>query len=156
MKSIYKTIIVGIDDSEKAVEVLQRAIKIAGSAEAALVIVSVIPYNQIVSLNYSGMDPTMLSQYVISEQNEIEPLISERDIYIKTLLDTLDTTDIKDLKTIVEINDPDSKLIEVSKEHEDALIVVGASNKKRFERFFLGSVARQIVTTAPVDVLLVK
>jgi Universal stress protein UspA and related nucleotide-binding proteins len=156
MKTVYKTIIVGIDDTDRAMEVLDKAIRVARESAAKLIVVSTIPYNQIVSIGYAGMDPIVFSQYVIPNQDELTALIEERKIFIKDALQELDTTGIKEVQSVVEINDADTRIVELAEENPDALIVIGSSDKKTIERFILGSVARQILHTAPVDVLLVK
>ena len=68
----------------------------------------------------------------------------------------LGTTGINEIQTVVEINEADTRIVELAEENPEALIVIGSSDKKTIERFILGSVARQILHTAPVDVLLVK
>ena len=82
MKSVYKTIIVGVDDTDRAIEVLDKAIRVARESVAKLIVVSTIPYNQIVSVGYAGMDPLVLSQYIIPNQDELTALIKERKIFI--------------------------------------------------------------------------
>lgn len=157
MKTIYKNVIVGIDDNdnERAIYVLNRAIRLARVSEAHLIVVSTIPYSQIVSFNYAGMDPIVLSQYIVPDQNEIEMVLAERKEFVHDMLQEVDTEGLH-LQSVVEINDADVRLVELAKEHDDAVIVVGASDKKAIERLILGSVARQVLNTSTVDVLLVK
>jgi nucleotide-binding universal stress UspA family protein len=52
--------------------------------------------------------------------------------------------------------DPKSMIAHYAKEWKADLIVVGASDKSRLERLFVGSVSRSVVEHAPCSVLVVK
>lgn len=156
MNNLYDTIIVGVDESAHADVVLKKALKVAAQVSVPLIIVSTIAYNEIMNFSYGGIDAGAISRYAIPNQEEMEALIKQRRSFVQGILANADTTNIPQIQKVLEIEDPQLKILELAKVKPNALIVIGASSKKTLERFFIGSIARQIIDRASVDVLLVR
>ncbi len=60
------------------------------------------------------------------------------------------------LKTVILEGKPAAEIVKYAAEQEIDLIVVGTKGKRGFERLLLGSVAEQVVQSAPCKVLVVK
>ena len=61
-----------------------------------------------------------------------------------------------DLKTVILEGKPAAEIVKYATEHEIDLIVIGTQGKKGIERLLLGSVAENIIRSAPCRVLVVK
>ena len=60
------------------------------------------------------------------------------------------------LKTVILEGKPAAEIVRFATENQIDLIVIGTRGKRGFERLLLGSVAEQVVRSAPCKVLVVK
>ncbi|ADV68866.1 universal stress protein [Deinococcus maricopensis] len=141
--SSFERILVGVDFSDTADEVLRVARSRFPGAELRVV--------HVVDARAVGV-PDLSS-------GSLMPVTPGRD-----LTDALSHADFARLTPLLQdheqgdilVGDPATALVEDAARSGADLIVVGAHNRGALERFFVGSVAEQVVRRAHVPVLVVK
>ncbi|ANZ57485.1 universal stress protein UspA [Fructilactobacillus lindneri] len=146
MTENYKRILAPVDGGEDTMPVLKRAIEVAKQNNSHLDILNVIQVTQF-NRNY-GNAVSADAVYKLTDQT-------------KEILETLKQTCVKDGLTDVSIHmrfgNP-KKIIaqEFPKDHNDDLIVMGATGLSAVEQLVVGSVTSYVIRTAKQDVLIVK
>jgi len=139
---LFKKILVATDGSEKnkaAVEEAMRIGRICGSEVFAVYVMDQSP------LESASVDVVVGDTWAVIQQEAKA---------------TLDRTSAMaggvNLKTITLEGKPADGIIRFAKENEIDLIVIGTRGKRGIERLLLGSVAEQVIRSAPCKVLVVK
>lgn len=146
MASNYKRILAAIDGAEDTFPVLDRAIELAKDTDAYLDILNVLEVNQF-NYNYGS---SINSDSVIKLTDDT-----------KTILETLKKqaidAGVKDVKIHMRFGSP-KKIIgtEFPEDHNNDLIVLGATGLSAVERLMVGSVTTYVTGAAKSDVLIVK
>lgn len=139
----YQHILVAVDGSHQAKDAFIEAVHLAKKDDAALEIISVVPYK------YSVGDPAFINDSVKFHMNnaeiELDTLISESD-------------EIGDLKyqKIVIAGDPKRKIVKYAKEKNVDLIVMGATGRGAVEQTLIGSTTSYVVNHALCNTLVLK
>ena len=135
-----KTILVPTDFGEPAEAALDYAITLAVRVGARIILLNVV---RIPVLGMSEMGAVVtegaLDSVLIGSQAQLERLASRRT-----------TTEIE---TMVRTGDARDVILEVAKELDADLIVIGTHGRHGFRRLLLGSVAEAVVRTASCPVL---
>ncbi|MDH5233257.1 MAG: universal stress protein [Gammaproteobacteria bacterium] len=136
---MYKKIMVAVDGSDAAKRALMEAENIAKTYDAALCIVH--------SINLSvGVD--------IEAERKAGAEILEQ---AKTLVNTSNTeTRNLQAKTEFGLNGVVEAVAAAVVDWKADLLVVGTANRRGLERFFVGSVAEQLITKVNSSILLVR
>ena len=136
---MYKKIMVAVDGSDTAKRALMEAENIAKTYDAALCIVH--------SINLSvGVD--------IEAERKAGAEILEQ---AKTLVNTSNTeTRNLQAKTEFGLNGVVEAVAAAVVDWKADLLVVGTANRRGLERFFVGSVAEQLITKVNSSILLVR
>lgn len=152
--SKYKQVVVGVDESNEAAHTFKKALDVALSEGSKLLIVSAVPYvpevdviNTTIEL---GMPPSLTPGI------EYDEVIKARKEFIQKYVDEAKAAGVKDVDILVEADSPKNLILDALDDFTGCLIVVGASSKKPFERFMVGSTAKHVVAKAPCNVLVVK
>ncbi len=142
MLMMYKRILVPTDGSEFAKKAQKHALFLAKVTGAEIVAVSVTENNFVNGLPLDD------------EINQLNQLLKERSEENLKEFDELNEDNLK-INHIVKEGSPAKCILEVAKEEEVDLIVIGSSGKSGFDRFIMGSVADKVVNSAKCAVLVI-
>jgi len=138
--SIKRNILVGIDFSKSSIEVLKRAFNLVKSTGAKLTIVHAI-------------DKGLFDKY-FSRSND-EELITKAKENIEKIITNLQEKNIE-YSIVVQISTPTSLIIDMAKEINPSLIVVGVNSIDNFKTKVFGSTSVKIIQNTKLPVLIVK
>ncbi len=139
---MYKRILVPTDGSEFAVKAQRHALFLAKVSGAEIIAVSVTENNFVNGLPLDD------------EVYQLNQILNERSEENLKEFDKLNEDNIK-VTHVVREGSPAKVILEVSKEENVDLIVMGSSGKSGFDRFIMGSVADKVVNSAKCAVLVV-
>lgn len=125
---MWDTILLGYDGSEHSKRALRKAEKIALQNDSNLVVVNV--YREPVTKSFS-----------LGLLEEVKKNVS-KNVKLETI--SARSTDV------------DDELINIAKEYEAGLIVVGSRGMGEVKSLLLGSVSHAIANNSPVDVLIIR
>ncbi|MFN8200988.1 MAG: universal stress protein [Solirubrobacteraceae bacterium] len=134
-----KTIVVAYDASDSARAALERAADLTQALDAKLILVSVAPVMQGIART-GGIDPTDPPEQRAAELDEAQALVSGRGVQAES---------------VVAVGHPDEGIIEVAKERDADLIVIGSRQVGMVARLLGQSVSEPVVRNAPCDVYVV-
>ena len=139
---MYKKILVPTDGSEFAKKAQQHALFLANVTGAEIVAVSVTENNFV-----SGLP-------LDDEVRQLNQILNERSEENLKEFDKLNKDDLK-ITHVIKEGSPAKSILEVAKEEDVDLIVMGSSGKSGFDRFIMGSVADKVVNSAKCAVLII-
>ena len=144
---MWKKILVAVDGSNPSLHALEVAAGMAVQNKAELTILSVVP--PLPPLVHGDM-PNYAPQFTTDLTESYENMVSAKAKDIKDKH--------KDLKVvpIVMTGSPSRKIIEVAKDRQVDLIIVGNRGTSGILSWMLGSVSRQVTDACTVPVLVVK
>ena len=142
MLMMYKKILVPTDGSEFAKKAQQHALFLANVSGAEIIAVSVTENNFVNGLPLDD------------EVYQLNQILKERSEENLKEFDKLNEDDLK-ITHVIREGSPAKVILEVAKEEEIDLIVMGSSGKSGFDRFIMGSVADKVVNSAKCAVLVV-
>ena len=140
---MYKKILVPTDGSEIAKKAQKHALFLAKASGAEIVAVSVTENNFVNGLPLD--DEVYQLNQILKERSEEN---------LKEFDELNDNNDLK-ITHIIREGSPAKVILEVAKEEDIDLIVMGSSGKSGFDRFIMGSVADKVVNSAKCAVLVV-
>lgn len=141
-----KTVIVPIDFSDNAGIVVNSAAYIAGTFKAALHVLFIVQNFE----DYSGFFVPQMS--VATIENDLFVGAEEQmDLFCREHSDKFDQAGISPITKVL-VGDVAEKIVEYAAEENGDLIVMGTHGYKGLERIMFGSVADQVVKTAPCPV----
>lgn len=143
--SDYNNILVAIDFSETAGQVIERAMKISSRYNANLTLIHVVEYSP--PMEYAG-DLGMTSDLIVDENELVENSK-------KSLQKFSDKYDLPSSPQIVYLGTPKHEITQYAEEGNFDLIVVGSHGRHGLRRL-LGSTADGILHHAHCDVLAVR
>ena len=139
---MYKKILVPTDGSEFAKKAQKHALFLAKVSGAEIIAVSVTENNFINGLPLDD------------EVYQLNQVLKERSEENLQEFDKLNVDDLK-ITHVIREGSPAKVILEVAKEEDIDLIVMGSSGKSGFDRFIMGSVADKVVNSAKCAVLVV-
>ncbi len=139
---MYKKILVPTDGSEFAKKAQKHALFLAGVTGAEIIAVSVTENNFVNGLPLDD------------EIYQLNQVLKERSEENLKEFDKLNEDDIK-VTHVIREGSPARSILEVAKEEDVDLIVMGSSGKSGFDRFIMGSVADKVVNSAKCAVLVI-
>ena len=139
---MYKKILVPTDGSEFAKKAQKQALFLANVCGAEIIAISVTENNLV-----SGLP-------LDDEVYQLNQILKERSEENLEEFDKLNKNDLK-ITHVIKEGLPAKVILEVAKEEDVDLIVMGSSGKSGFDRFIMGSVADKVVTSAKCAVLVV-
>lgn len=142
MLMMYKRILVPTDGSEFAKKAQKHALFLAKVTGAEIIAVSVTENNFVNGLPLDD------------EINQLNQILKERSEENLKEFDELNEDNLK-INHVVKEGAPAKCILEVAKEEEVDLIVIGSSGKSGFDRFIMGSVADKVVNSAKCAVLVI-
>ena len=142
MLMMYKKILVPTDGSEFAKKAQKHALFLAKVSGAEIIAVSVTENNFVNGLPLDD------------EIYQLNQILNERSEENLKEFDKLNEDDLK-ITHVIREGSPARVILEVAKEEDVDLIVMGSSGKSGFDRFIMGSVADKVVNSAKCAVLVV-
>ena len=139
---MYKKILVPTDGSEFAKKAQKHALFLAKVTGAEIVAVSVTENNFVNGLPLDD------------EVYQLNQILKERSEENLKDFDELNEDDLK-ITHVIKEGSPAKCILEVAKDEDVDLIVMGSSGKSGFDRFIMGSVADKVVNSAKCAVLVV-
>ena len=147
---IYKNILLAIDGSEGSNAAIEEIIKLAKDQNVHLRIIHVVD-ETMAYCGGPGFDASLVINSLKDEGKEI------LDNVTKTIESQ---SSIKVEKSLRELRAQQGRIAEIiveeSKEWPADLLVIGTHGRRGFSRFFLGSIAENIIRIATTPVLLVR
>ena len=142
MLIMYKKILVPTDGSEFAKKAQKHALFLSKVSGAEIIAISVTENNFVNGLPLDD------------EVYQLNQILKERSEENLKEFDKLNEDGLK-ITHIVREGSPAKVILEVAKEENIDLIVMGSSGKSGFDRFIMGSVADKVVNSAKCAVLVV-
>ncbi|WP_407392691.1 universal stress protein [Methanobrevibacter sp.] len=139
---MYKKILVPTDGSEFAKKAQKHALFLAKNSGAEIVAVSVTENNFVNGLPLDD------------EIYQLNQVLKERSEENLKEFDELVEDDLK-ITHVIREGSPAKVILQVAKDEDIDLIVMGSSGKSGFDRFIMGSVADKVVNSAKCAVLIV-
>ncbi|MGN0177387.1 MAG: universal stress protein [Methanobrevibacter sp.] len=139
---MYKKILVPTDGSEFAKKAQKHAMFLAEMSGAEIIAISVTENNFV---NGLPLDDEVYQLNQILKEGSEENLKE---------FDKLNENNLK-ITHVIREGSPAKVILEVAKEEDIDLIVMGSSGKSGFDRFIMGSVADKVVNSAKCAVLVV-
>lgn len=139
---MYEKILVPTDGSEFAKKAQQHALFLAKVSGAEIIAVSVTENNFVNGLPLDD------------EIYQLNQILNERSEENLREFDKLNEDDLK-ITHVIREGSPAKIILDVAKEENVDLIVMGSSGKSGFDRFIMGSVADKVVNSAKCAVLVV-
>ena len=140
---MYKKILVPTDGSDFAKKAQEHALFIANVSGAEIVALSVAENSFVNGLPFDDE---------VSQLNQILKDQSEENL--KEFDELNDNDDLK-ITHVIREGSPAKVILDVAKDEEIDLIVMGSSGKSGFDRFIMGSVADKVANSAKCAVLVI-
>ena len=142
MLMMYNKILVQTDGSEFAKKAQKHALFLSKVSGAQIIAVSVTENNFVNGLPLDD------------EVYQLNQVLKERSEENLKEFDELNEDDLE-ITHVIREGSPAKVILEVAKEEDVDLIVMGSSGKSGFDRFIMGSVADKVVNSAKCAVLVV-
>ena len=142
MLMMYKKILVPTDGSEFAKKAQKHALFLSKISGAEIIAVSVTENHFVNGLPLDD------------EIYQLNQILKERSEENLKEFDELNDDDLK-ITHVIREGSPARVILEVAREEDIDLIVMGSSGKSGFDRFIMGSVADKVVNSAKCAVLVV-
>ena len=139
---MYKKILVPTDGSEFAKKAQKQALFLANVCGAEIIAISVTENNLV-----SGLP-------LDDEVYQLNQILKERSEENLEEFDKLNKNDLN-ITHVIKEGLPAKVILEVAKEEDVDVLVMGSSGKSGFDRFIMGSVADKVVNSAKCAVLVV-
>ncbi|HLQ40956.1 MAG TPA: universal stress protein [Tetragenococcus sp.] len=144
MRESYKKILVAIDGSKQSEKAFKEGIEIAKRNDATLYLVWIINDVELTTSAYA------FSRLLEDEQTNIDEQMGD-------MLDEVKAAGITKVEKIVDIGSPKEMIaVELPKEYEIDLIVIGSTGKGAIAQALVGSTTAFVVNHAPCNVMVIK
>ncbi len=140
---MYKKILVPTDGSEFAQKAEKHALFLAKTTGAEIYALSVTENNFVNGLPLDD------------EVYQLNQLLKERSTENVKEFEESEGVGNIEFHSIIREGSPAKTILEVAKEEDIDLIVIGSSGKSGFDRFIMGSVAEKVVNAAKCAVLVI-
>jgi nucleotide-binding universal stress UspA family protein len=150
MAKRIKKILVACDCSDFSIQIFAYAVEIATGLEAALTVVNVI--NQI---EVDRMARTVDTYSGHSVDDYVKSLKADRHDVIKSLIQDTGHPELFS-KTVIKIGTHHEVLMEVIKQEQSDLLIMGNKGRGNLAGILLGSCAEKMFRNCPVAVLMVR
>lgn len=155
MESKYKKIILAYNGSDNCFSAFKKAAELSKNYEIPLEVVTVTEFINTVALDLSATGLGTYAPIYVEDEYDPNKIVAEK------------TKDIEEQASKLQINlsnieilfgEPNQEIIEYLKEEKNqrSLLVLSSSEKKNYEKWILGSVARTLSEKAPIDTLIVR
>jgi nucleotide-binding universal stress UspA family protein len=137
---MYSAIVVGTNGTETAAKAVAHAAALAQANQASLHIVASLPPKTVAAGAVAGV--------IIDSREDVEAILAEAAAGVEHEGLTVKTHALQ--------MEPAQAIVDVAKQVDADLVVVGDKGMKGAKRFVLGSVPNSVAHSAPCTVLIVK
>lgn len=147
MNQEYQNILVPVDGSKQAERALNKAIAVAKRNDAHIDILNVID-TRAMAYNFAGMSDSSIAYQLVDKSKD----------YLDELYDNAkQKQDFDNIDIHIRLGNPKTVIsFDFPRDHQNDLIMMGASGLTRLQRAMVGSVTSFVKRNAPVDVLVVR
>ena len=145
---VVRSIVVGTDGSDTAVEAVRQVTEIAGALGAWVYLVSA----------YEPVPESRLRVERVEIPDDLQWMVNPREDVESALRESADAMRAAGLEVeaLAREGDPADAILDVAEEKDADLIVVGNKGMTGAKRFLLGSVPNKISHHAPCSVLIIR
>ena len=146
MNQEYKNILVPVDGSKQAELALQKEIATASRNGAHVDLLNVID-TRAMAYNFAGMSDGSIAYQMVDKAKE----------YLDQLVDKAKEDGFDNIEEHIRLGNPKTVIaFDFPRDHENDLIMMGASGMSRFQQAMVGSVTSYVKRNAQQDVLVVR
>jgi len=145
----YKHILLAVDDSPISYAAVQHAEKLALAFNCKITVMSVIAVDPFRGVDFYQVAPGLNQYLLAAEKTALGRLSDIQETLVHHGVSHVDT------KVIHEVP-PATGILEVADELNADLIIMGSHGRTGFKKFFLGSVAQEVLSISPLPVLIIK
>ncbi|RKG38769.1 universal stress protein [Acinetobacter rongchengensis] len=146
---LYKHILLAIDDSPISYAAIAHAEKLAIALNCKVTVTSVIAVDPFKGVDFYKVAPAVTQYLMEAEQNVQNRLKDVQETLIHHGVSVVETKIVRELP-------PATGILEAADELNADLIVMGSHGRTGFKKFFLGSVAQEVLSISPLPVLIIK
>lgn len=146
MDQEYENILVPVDGSAQAEMALRKALAVASRNGAHVDLLNVID-TRAMSYNFAGMSDGSIAYQLVDKARE----------YLLSLLEKAKQEGFDNLDIHIRLGNPKTVIsFDFPRDHNNDLIMMGASGMSRLQRAMVGSVTSFVKRNAVIDVLVVR
>lgn len=146
---LYKHILLAIDDSPISYAAIAHAEKLAIALNCKITVTSVIAVDPFKGVDFYKVAPAVTQYLMEAEQNALNRLKDVQETLIHHGVSAVDTKIVREVP-------PATGILDAADELNADLIVMGSHGRTGFKKFFLGSVAQEVLSISPLPVLIIK
>ncbi|MFW1735518.1 universal stress protein [Acinetobacter sp. ULE_I001] len=145
----YQHILLAVDDSPISYAALEHAEKLALAFNCKITVMSVIAVDPFKGVDFYKIAPAVTQYLFEAEKNALARLKDIRETLVHHGVTTVDTKVVREVP-------PATGILDVADELNVDLIVMGSHGRTGLKKFFLGSVAQEVLSISPLPVLIIK
>ena len=145
---MIRSIVVGTDGSDTAVEAVRQATELASSVAARIYLVCAYEAVPESRLRAERLEVPQDLQWMINPREDVERLLEDE-------AEAMRGAGIE-VETLAREGDPADAILDVAEQRDADLIVVGNKGMTGAKRFLLGSVPNKVSHHAPCSVLIIR
>lgn len=145
----YQHILLAVDDSPISYAALEHAEKIALAFNCKITVMSVIAVDPFKGVDFYKIAPAVTQYLFEAEKNALARLKDIQETLVHHGVTTVDTKVVREVP-------PATGILDVADELNVDLIVMGSHGRTGLKKFFLGSVAQEVLSISPLPVLIIK
>lgn len=145
----YQHILLAVDDSPISYAALEHAEKLALAFNCKITVMSVIAVDPFKGVDFYKIAPAVTQYLFEAEKNALAHLKDIQETLVHHGVTTVDTKVVREVP-------PATGILDVADELNVDLIVMGSHGRTGLKKFFLGSVAQEVLSISPLPVLIIK
>lgn len=145
----YQHILLAVDDSPISYAAVEHAEKLALALHSKITVMSVIAVDPFKGVDFYKVAPAVTQYLFEAEKNALGRLKDIQETLIHHGVSTVETKVIRELP-------PATGILEAADELGADIIIMGSHGRTGFKKFFLGSVAQEVLAISPLPVLIIK
>jgi len=145
----YQHILLAVDDSPISYAAVEHAEKLALALQSKVTVTSIVAIDPFKGIDFYQVAPAVTEYILEAEKNALTRLKDIQETLIKHGIETVDIKIVHDVP-------PATGILEAADELNVDVIVMGSHGRTGFKKFFLGSVAQEILSISPLPVLIIK
>ena len=145
----YQHILLAVDDSPISYAAIEHAEKLALALNSKITVMSVIAVDPFKGVDFYQVAPAVTQYLLEAEKNALGRLKDIQETLTHHGVTAVDTKIIREVPAATGI-------LEAADELNADLIVMGSHGRTGLKKFFLGSVAQEVLSISPLPVLIIK
>jgi nucleotide-binding universal stress UspA family protein len=145
----YQHILLAVDDSPISYAAVEHAEKLALAFNCKITVTSVIAVDPFKGVDFYKVAPAVTQYLLEAEKNALARLKDIQETLLHHGVSAVDTKVVREVP-------PATGILNAADELNADLIVMGSHGRTGFKKFFLGSVAQEVLSICPLPVLIIK